>query len=70
MSELAESKIPPIARLPEEWQPVLVASGEPGFRAKQVFRWIHRGGEFDPQLRHRRQRRRGRRGGWLRRRDG
>ncbi|HVJ18354.1 MAG TPA: 23S rRNA (adenine(2503)-C(2))-methyltransferase RlmN [Polyangiaceae bacterium] len=48
MSELPESKIPPIARLPEEWQPVLVASGEPGFRAKQVFRWIHRGGEFDP----------------------
>jgi len=48
VTELGESKIPPIARLPEEWQPVLAASGEPGFRAKQVFRWIHRGGEFDP----------------------
>jgi 23S rRNA (adenine2503-C2)-methyltransferase len=48
VSEPAESKIPPIARLPEEWQPVLCARGEPGFRAKQVFRWIHRGGEFDP----------------------
>jgi 23S rRNA (adenine2503-C2)-methyltransferase len=48
VSELPESKIPPIARLPEEWQPVLVASGEPAFRARQVFRWIHRGGEFDP----------------------
>jgi 23S rRNA (adenine2503-C2)-methyltransferase len=43
-----EAEIPPVARLPEEWQPVLASLGEPGYRAKQVFRWIHRGGEFDP----------------------
>ncbi len=45
----AESGVAPIARFPEEWQPVLAEGGEPGFRARQVFRWIHRGGEFDPE---------------------
>jgi 23S rRNA (adenine2503-C2)-methyltransferase len=48
VSALPEAEIPPIARLPEEWQPLLIQTGEPGFRARQVFRWIHRGGEFDP----------------------
>lgn len=44
-----EAKIPPVARFPEEWQAVLGKLGEPGYRAKQVFRWIHRGGEFEPE---------------------
>jgi 23S rRNA (adenine2503-C2)-methyltransferase len=34
--------------LPEEWQAELVQRGEPRYRAAQVFRWIHRRGEFDP----------------------
>lgn len=39
----------PIARLPEEWEPVLAAWGEPRFRAKQVFSWIHGRGVTDPE---------------------
>jgi 23S rRNA (adenine2503-C2)-methyltransferase len=31
----------PVARLPEDWTPVLAARGERAFRAKEVFRWIH-----------------------------
>lgn len=34
--------------LPEEWQAELGARGEPRYRAAQVFRWIHKKGEFDP----------------------
>ncbi|MCA9609479.1 MAG: 23S rRNA (adenine(2503)-C(2))-methyltransferase RlmN, partial [Myxococcales bacterium] len=38
----------PVARLPEEWEEVLSAWGEPRFRAKQVFSWIHGRGVLDP----------------------
>jgi 23S rRNA (adenine2503-C2)-methyltransferase len=38
-----------VARLPEEWRPYLVERGEPGFRADQVFRWIHAQGVFEPE---------------------
>lgn len=38
----------PIERLPEEWEDVLAAWGEPRYRAKQVFAWIHRRGVLDP----------------------
>ena len=38
----------PIERLPEEWEAVLGAWGEPRFRAAQVFRWIHQKGVTDP----------------------
>jgi 23S rRNA (adenine2503-C2)-methyltransferase len=37
----------PVARLPEEWRPFLAEHGEPGFRADQIFRWIHGQGVFD-----------------------
>jgi 23S rRNA (adenine2503-C2)-methyltransferase len=39
----------PVARLPEEWRPYLAERGEPGFRADQIFRWIHGQGVFDPE---------------------
>jgi 23S rRNA (adenine2503-C2)-methyltransferase len=40
--------IPPIGRLPEEWQSVALALGERPFRGRQVFRWIHAKGILDP----------------------
>jgi len=36
-----------IERLPEEWETVLQAWGEPKYRALQVFRWIHQRGVTD-----------------------
>lgn len=39
----------PLERLPEEWAEVLVSWGEPAYRGKQVFDWIHRRGVFDPE---------------------
>jgi 23S rRNA (adenine2503-C2)-methyltransferase len=38
----------PLERLPEEWAEVLVSWGEPGYRGKQVFDWIHRRGVASP----------------------
>ena len=38
----------PIARLPEEWVEWMRANGEPTYRGKQVFDWIHRQGVLDP----------------------
>lgn len=40
--------IHPVARLPEEWRECLERDGERGFRARQLFRWIHARGVFDP----------------------
>lgn len=40
--------IHPVARLPEEWRTCLERAGERGFRAKQLFRWIHGRGVFEP----------------------
>lgn len=40
--------IHPVARLPEEWRACLERAGERGFRARQLFRWIHGRGVFDP----------------------
>jgi len=39
----------PIERLPEEWEALLSSWGEPKFRAKQVFGWIHGKGVLDPE---------------------
>jgi 23S rRNA (adenine2503-C2)-methyltransferase len=39
----------PVGRLPEEWQAALTALGERPFRAKQLFRWLHQRGEFEPE---------------------
>lgn len=39
----------PVGRLPEEWQAALAALGERPFRAKQLFRWLHQRGEFEPE---------------------
>ncbi|MEP7051708.1 MAG: 23S rRNA (adenine(2503)-C(2))-methyltransferase RlmN [Pseudomonadota bacterium] len=39
----------PIGRLPEEWASALAALGERSFRAKQLFKWLHQRGEFDPE---------------------
>jgi 23S rRNA (adenine2503-C2)-methyltransferase len=41
--------IAPAARLPEEWRAELESLGEPGYRALQIFRWIHKRGELDPE---------------------
>lgn len=38
-----------LARLPDEWVAWLQQLGEPAFRAKQVFRWLHRDGVTDVQ---------------------
>lgn len=42
------AEIHPVARTVEEWGDVLVAMGEPKFRAAQIFRWIHDHGVCDP----------------------
>jgi len=39
----------PVGRLPEEWQAALSQLGERPFRAKQLFRWLHQRGEFEPE---------------------
>jgi 23S rRNA (adenine2503-C2)-methyltransferase len=41
-------KLHPLARLPEEWREVAAALGEPAYRARQIFRWIHARGVTDP----------------------
>jgi 23S rRNA (adenine2503-C2)-methyltransferase len=38
----------PVARLPGEWEECVVAWGEPKYRGKQIFDWIHRQGVLDP----------------------
>lgn len=38
----------PIARLPDEWETKVESWGEPTFRGRQVFEWIHRHGVLDP----------------------
>ncbi len=38
----------PIARLPREWEERVVAWGEPAYRGRQIFDWIHRRGVLDP----------------------
>ncbi|MDH3654727.1 MAG: 23S rRNA (adenine(2503)-C(2))-methyltransferase RlmN [Myxococcales bacterium] len=38
----------PVARLPAEWEECVVAWGEPRYRGKQIFDWIHRQGILDP----------------------
>lgn len=43
------AQVHPIARFVEEWEEVLSAWNEKPFRAKQIFRWIHERGVFDPQ---------------------
>lgn len=37
----------PISRLPDEWKAILEGMGERGFRAKQIFKWIHQRGVLD-----------------------
>jgi len=39
----------PVARLPEDWSAAMAALGEKAFRGKQLFRWIHERGVFDPE---------------------
>jgi 23S rRNA (adenine2503-C2)-methyltransferase len=39
----------PVERTPQEWAELLAAWGEPGYRAGQVFRWIHQRGVLDPE---------------------
>jgi 23S rRNA (adenine2503-C2)-methyltransferase len=38
----------PVARLPAEWEASVRAWGEPKYRGKQIFEWIHRRGVLDP----------------------
>jgi 23S rRNA (adenine2503-C2)-methyltransferase len=39
----------PVERTPEEWAQLLAGWGEPGYRALQVFRWIHQRGVLEPE---------------------
>ncbi|MFO7179535.1 MAG: 23S rRNA (adenine(2503)-C(2))-methyltransferase RlmN [Pseudomonadota bacterium] len=45
----SEKDLAPLGRFPEEWEAVLAELGEPRYRAKQIFRWVHRRGVFDPR---------------------
>lgn len=38
----------PIARLPEEWERCVHEWGEPAYRGRQIFDWIHRQGILEP----------------------
>ncbi len=52
MSLSAQSLEPPehpLERLPEEWAEAMVRWGQPAYRGKQIFHWIHKKGVFDPQ---------------------
>lgn len=46
---LDAANIHPLARLPEEWQELLLAWGEKRFRADQVFSWMHARGVLDSE---------------------
>lgn len=46
---LEPSDTHPIARLPGEWTSYLAERGERTFRALEVFRWIHKKAETEPQ---------------------
>lgn len=39
----------PLARLPEEWELVMARAGQPKYRARQVFRWLHAHGTLTPE---------------------
>ena len=41
MTSPVSETLHPVARLPEEWEPIVAALGERPFRARQVFQWIH-----------------------------
>jgi 23S rRNA (adenine2503-C2)-methyltransferase len=46
----ADASSHPLGRLPEEWACLLAERGESGFRARQVFRWLHARGVANPEL--------------------
>jgi 23S rRNA (adenine2503-C2)-methyltransferase len=39
----------PLERLPEEWEARVVEWGEPKYRGRQIFEWIHARGVVDPE---------------------
>ncbi len=39
----------PVARLPEEWEALARSWGEPAYRGRQIFDWIHRRGVLEPE---------------------
>lgn len=43
-------KLDAVGRLPEEWAELLAARGERSFRGRQIFKWLHGKGVFDPSL--------------------
>src|ERR1039458_5773779 len=42
------NSLPALARLPEDWQSLLVSWGERPYRAQQIFRWIFAQRVLDP----------------------
>jgi 23S rRNA (adenine2503-C2)-methyltransferase len=44
---MSAQELHPLERLPEEWSEILAASGEPAFRGRQLFRWLHARGVTD-----------------------
>jgi 23S rRNA (adenine2503-C2)-methyltransferase len=47
-SEILVAPSHPLARLPQEWEACVVQWGEPSYRGRQIFDWIHRQGILDP----------------------
>ena len=41
MSEALPDAVHPLARLPEEWETLMLRAGQPRYRARQIFRWLH-----------------------------
>lgn len=39
----------PVERLPHEWEGVLAEWGQPTYRGRQIFEWIHKHGVFDAE---------------------
>jgi 23S rRNA (adenine2503-C2)-methyltransferase len=46
-SPALRAPVHPLERLPEEWAAHIKGWGEPGYRGKQIFQWIHARGVFD-----------------------
>jgi 23S rRNA (adenine2503-C2)-methyltransferase len=50
VSDAPVHRLPPVlGRLPAEWETTFAELGEPKYRARQAFRWIHQRGVFEPQ---------------------
>src|SRR5688500_12608882 len=49
MTRTKSDSVHPVARLPAEWGAALSELGERSFRSLEVFRWVHKKAELDPE---------------------